>query len=64
MEQQVNVDALEDEFHINLSEPVDLEELCKPNSKGSEFEVCEPTGMWVISCQINQEFPLTSQIFF
>ncbi|XP_071790726.1 inactive peptidyl-prolyl cis-trans isomerase FKBP6-like [Asterias amurensis] len=42
MEPPSQVDRLEDEFHINLSEPVDLEELCKPESKGVEFEVCQP----------------------
>lgn len=46
MEPPSQVDRLEDDFHINLSEPVDLEELCKPESKGVEFEVCQPVGMW------------------
>ena len=39
-----NVNSIEDEFHIKLSEPVDLEELCKTDSKGSEFEVVLPEG--------------------
>ncbi|XP_022108900.1 inactive peptidyl-prolyl cis-trans isomerase FKBP6-like isoform X2 [Acanthaster planci] len=37
-----DVNSIEDEFHVKLTEPVDLEELRKPDSKGSEFEVLLP----------------------
>ncbi|XP_038059182.1 inactive peptidyl-prolyl cis-trans isomerase FKBP6-like isoform X3 [Patiria miniata] len=37
-----NVNSIEDEFHVRLTEPVDLDELCNPDGRGSEFEVVLP----------------------